>query len=464
MLPRWSTRGWTLVAVLVAVLASTLACRPQPPAELELPSRDAEPVARGEPSVFIEAPQQKPTGPGPELDWQAVGTDLNTMIPGDRVRVDYDAEHAVAGSNAPLVTLVVFLDYQCPHCLIFEGTLSSLLARYPDELRVVWRHFPLDFHPQAHLAARAAVAAHSQGAFALMHEWLLANSSQIDALGIEQAARGFGLDLRRFTSELDGAPALARVESDRKLGRQLGLQGVPSAYVNGRDVAFATDEISLAELIDEEIVIAQALMDAGSSRREVWARFMAAAGPAEAIVRHQTDTQGLTVRGNANAPVELLMVADFDCPFSARSVATVNELLKRYNPSSGSGGGHLAVYFRHFPLPMHTHARAAHSAAVAADQQGQFWAMFELLFADPKQRGPADFEAMAKQLQLDLARFRRDMATADATIDGDIEFSRDKLGVTGTPTFFINGRKLSGAQPIDHFELVILEELAIASP
>jgi protein-disulfide isomerase len=113
---------------------------------------------------------------------------------------------------------------------------------------------------------------------------------------------------------------------------------------------------------------------------------------------------------------------------------------------------------------MHKDAIAAHRAAVAADNQGEFWAMFELLYADQKARTPADLEAMAKQAGLKLSQFRKDIADpqTDVLIDQQREFCEKQLDSRGTPTFFINGRPLMGAQPIDAFETIITEELAAA--
>ncbi|PRQ00038.1 DSBA-like thioredoxin domain protein [Enhygromyxa salina] len=153
------------------------------------------------------------------------------------------------------------------------------------------------------------------------------------------------------------------------------------------------------------------------------------------------------------------MCGDFDCPYSKRSTATLEQLLKDHKSD-------LAVYFRHHPLPMHQHARAAHRAAVAAENQGKFWDMFDLLYADPKKRSDAELEDMAKQLGLDIERFRKDVAAqkTEERIDEQLQFCERDLDVRGTPTFFINGRPLTGAIPIANFEAIIQEELAGKGP
>jgi protein-disulfide isomerase len=107
---------------------------------------------------------------------------------------------------------------------------------------------------------------------------------------------------------------------------------------------------------------------------------------------------------------------------------------------------------------------AAHRAAVAADNQGKFWAMFEALYADPAQRSAAELEELAKQAGLKLTQFRKDIADAktDEVIRKHIEVCEQQLDNRGTPGFFINGRPLTGAQPITAFEAIIDEELAAA--
>lgn len=110
---------------------------------------------------------------------------------------------------------------------------------------------------------------------------------------------------------------------------------------------------------------------------------------------------------------------------------------------------------------MHQKAPAAHAAAEAAHRQGKFWEMHDLIFANPQQLDPPQFEKYAQQLGLDVARFRNDAASMDvrSRVDADAREAAG-LGVTGTPGFFINGRFLSGAKPYEEFKRLVDEELA----
>jgi protein-disulfide isomerase len=117
--------------------------------------------------------------------------------------------------------------------------------------------------------------------------------------------------------------------------------------------------------------------------------------------------------------------------------------------------------WKHLPLAMHKKAPAAHAASEAAHQQGKFWEMHDLIFANQRDLTPEAYQRYAEQLGLDADKFRNDLVS-DAVkkrVDGDAAEAA-RLGVTGTPGFFINGRFLSGAKPFEEFKKMIDEELA----
>jgi protein-disulfide isomerase len=123
----------------------------------------------------------------------------------------------------------------------------------------------------------------------------------------------------------------------------------------------------------------------------------------------------------------------------------------------------LRVVFRNLPLPMHERAREAALAALAADRQGQFWAMHDKLFAAHAELAGADFAAFAEALGLDVDRFRADMADpALARQLAEDEAAAARIGVRSTPSSFVNGRWLGGAQPAAAFAPLVEEERARA--
>ncbi|MCM0676661.1 Na+/H+ antiporter NhaA [Micromonospora phytophila] len=148
------------------------------------------------------------------------------------------------------------------------------------------------------------------------------------------------------------------------------------------------------------------------------------------------------LRGPREAPVTVVEYGDFECPYCGRAEPVVRELLTDF--------ANVRYVWRHLPLTdVHSHAQLAAEAAEAADEQGAFWEMHDLLLTHQKALNPADVLGYAEQLGLDLDRFREHLAKARGAdrIAEDVD-SAELSDVTGTPTFFINGRRHHGAYDI----------------
>jgi len=160
------------------------------------------------------------------------------------------------------------------------------------------------------------------------------------------------------------------------------------------------------------------------------------------------------VRGSKNAKITIVEWADFQCPFCVRVNPTLEQIDKEY-------GDKVRVVFKHLPLSMHNKARAAHQASEAAHRQGKFWEMHDRIFASPKDLSPETYLRYAREIGLDIDKYESDLSSSSVrkVVDADLALAR-KLGVSGTPSFFINGRFLSGAQPYGSFARLIDEELA----
>jgi protein-disulfide isomerase len=157
--------------------------------------------------------------------------------------------------------------------------------------------------------------------------------------------------------------------------------------------------------------------------------------------------------GRADAKVTVEVWSDFQCPFCARGAATVKQLREKY-------GDQVRIVFRHQPLPMHANARLAAAASMAAHEQGKFWEFHDLLFANQGSLDRASLEALAGKLQLDPERFRRalDSSTWRTYVETDAAEAQ-RRGVKGTPTFFVNGKAIIGAQPLSVFAEAIDAQL-----
>jgi protein-disulfide isomerase len=157
-----------------------------------------------------------------------------------------------AGAEHPLVTFVVFTDFQCPFCSKAAEKLDEVLRRYPQEVAVVFKNFPLvELHPESELAARAAFAAKRQDKFWQMHDTIFsAFGSPLDRERIVQMAAGLGLDVEKFEEDISSPAATAAIETDIKLGKQLGVRATPTIFINGRLIESGFTAID--ERLDEE--------------------------------------------------------------------------------------------------------------------------------------------------------------------------------------------------------------------
>jgi protein-disulfide isomerase len=172
-------------------------------------------------------------------------------------------------------------------------------------------------------------------------------------------------------------------------------------------------------------------------------------------VRVDVPIEGAPVRGSADAAVTLVEFSDFHCPFCRRVQPTLKELLERYP-------GKVKLVYRDFPIDsLHPEARRAAEAARCARDQGKFWEYHDVLFAEAPKAAPEDLERFAGKVGLDLATFRSCLSgeTHRAAVQRDFD-DGTRLGVAGTPAFFINGRPFSGAKPIEEFARLVEEELA----
>ena len=161
------------------------------------------------------------------------------------------------------------------------------------------------------------------------------------------------------------------------------------------------------------------------------------------------------VRGAMDAPVTIVEFTDFQCPYCKTATATVKQLLKKYP-------GKVRWVFRDFPIPrLHPEAPKAHEAARCAGEQGKFWEYHDLLFDRSPRQAPDDLKQYANDLKLDTAAFDQclDSGKHATEVNSDVQ-EGVRLRVEGTPTFFINGRRLAGSEPLTTFQKIIDSELA----
>jgi len=170
--------------------------------------------------------------------------------------------------------------------------------------------------------------------------------------------------------------------------------------------------------------------------------------------RLKTSTEGAPFRGRDRAPVTIIEFSDFHCPFCNRAQTTLAQVMARY-------GDRVKLVYRHFPIDqLHPQARRAAEAAVCANDQGKFWAYHDQLYAAGADASPDRLKALAQAAGLNIQAFDQCLSSGkqQQAVQKDVD-EAVRLGIGGTPAFIINGRWLSGAQPLESFARVIEEEL-----
>ncbi len=169
--------------------------------------------------------------------------------------------------------------------------------------------------------------------------------------------------------------------------------------------------------------------------------------------RFEVPIEGSPVFGPENASLTIIEFSDFQCPYCARSQSTIQQLMAKYK-------GDVRLVFKHMPLGFHAKARPAAIAAMAADKQGKFQEYKKKLMENQATWSKGNekelFVTYAKELELDIDTFQKELNNIEfgKKIDSDIEDAK-KVGITGTPSFVINGVLVRGAVPIENFETVI---------
>ena len=176
------------------------------------------------------------------------------------------------------------------------------------------------------------------------------------------------------------------------------------------------------------------------------------------MYRQQVDIANEPVRSNPEGDIIVAEFSDFECPFCFRSQAVARQLREKY-------GDRLRWVMKDFPLSFHKQAMLAHVSANCINEQneGLYWKFFDGIFSDDRPEdvlSPAGLDRLAVSLGVDMERLEacRNNPAMEDEVREDIA-QGEALGVTGTPAFFINGRLISGAQPIEEFLTVIEEEL-----
>jgi protein-disulfide isomerase len=220
---------WIAAGACAALLLATVACQPTSQKDIDEIKGQIGELAQKIDSLDAKltagaGERMQPPGPPPE-DFDKV----------------YDIEvgaSPVLGKNEAPVTLVEYSDFQCPFCARADPIIKEVQKKYPDKVRVVFKHFPLSFHEAARPTALASMAAQEQGKFWEFHDVLFKNNSGLDGSegGLQKYAKEAGLDVERFKKDMEARRAEyeARIEKDVTQGAEVDVRGTPTLYLNGK--------------------------------------------------------------------------------------------------------------------------------------------------------------------------------------------------------------------------------------
>jgi predicted DsbA family dithiol-disulfide isomerase len=183
------------------------------------------------------------------------------------------------GAREPLVTIVEITDFECPFCSRVQPAIARILDTRPD-VRLVVLENPLPMHRYAVMAAEAALAAFAQGgddAFFRMHDALFQNQHALAPEDLVGYAERIGLDIERFTAELEAGTHRPAIVDDVEVAVSVGARGTPTFFINGRRVAGALPFEELDAIVVEELAAAEALVAQGLPRDRVYEAYREAA-------------------------------------------------------------------------------------------------------------------------------------------------------------------------------------------
>jgi protein-disulfide isomerase len=397
----------------------------------------------------------------------------------DRARESPEEEESAAvpvrrddpswGHRDALVTIVEFADFECPFCARAEATLEEVRRSYgPEAVRIVWKHNPLDFHSNAKPAAEAA-----QGVFELagpevfwkFHDAVLRDqeSLNLESLVAWGAMAGIADPAALRAGIISGAWR-QKVKRDTAEGEALGVHGTPTFFVNGIPIRGAQPFTVFQKIIDSEVAEAQAQLRAGTPRARLYversvenAKLAAGQDPDDPTLKVFRVPVGTSAaRGSAAAWVTVVEFGDFQCPFCKQVEPTLKGLRERF-------GDRLRIIWKNELLPMHVRAEPAAELAEAVRAKGgnvAFWEFHDRVFASQPDLEEDTLLKLAAQASLPEDEAKKVLAEHryQTGIDAD-EALADDFGVHGAPTFFINGRRVVGAQPVNVFTRIVEQEI-----
>jgi len=157
------------------------------------------------------------------------------------------------GPATAKVTIVEFSDFQCPYCAKAAVEAAQVVQKFPTQVKLVFKQFPLEDHSQAALAAEASLAAQAQGKFWQLHDKMYANFRSINRVRILAWATEVGMDVNQLTADLNSHRYAARVHAEEQEGEVAGVEGTPTFYINGQKFNGVFEVSAIAPIVIDEM-------------------------------------------------------------------------------------------------------------------------------------------------------------------------------------------------------------------
>ncbi|HEU4616326.1 MAG TPA: thioredoxin domain-containing protein [Kofleriaceae bacterium] len=238
----------------------------------------AKQVAAGRPADLYEAlvADGKPSADATDAEH-----DSGELDPAQAYRVGLGLPGHQLGPDDALVTIVEWSDFACPYCQRQTAVLQHVRQKYGDQVRIVYRHFPLFIHRHAQLAAEAGVAAAEQGKFWAFHDEVWKHFGKLTRADLEEYAQAAGLDMAKFRAALDERRYRDTVVAELAAAEALGVSATPTMFINGQPIVGSRRADDLDRAIDAHLQNAKAAIARGLPKRDIYALVMSMAQGAE---------------------------------------------------------------------------------------------------------------------------------------------------------------------------------------
>ena len=423
-------------------------------------NNDTDTAAKKPPKAAIKQPaktQPKPPKPVPPKAQAAQSSTFKATV---------SDKDPAKGPKDALITIVEFSDFTCGFCSKVLPTLDQIQEKYGNDVRIVFKAAPRN--QAGRLPAMAALAAHEHGKFWEMHDKIFAERRGFTRDNLVKWAGELGLDVKAFSAAIDDGEKRygPTLQANGTLGGQIGARGTPHFFINGQRVRGAQPFANFDSVVTAELAKAKKLVAGGVSKNKLYASIMSTAtqdapkpaaqrrpAPSDKTIYRVPVSKSEPSQGPEDAFVTLVEFSDFTCGYCGKVLPTLEKLKETY-------GNNLRIV--HKVTPRGPNGIPPAYAAMAAHQQGKFWEMHDKIFANRRNMNRESFIKWAGELGLDVDKFTKAFDDGEnvlkPSVAGNMLLSKT-VGARGTPHFFVNGRKLRGAQPYETFKTVIDEEL-----